>query len=412
MDKNISNLIHLLSVKVIKIIREIRLNGESFDSTNLKKHFLRDEEILNLMKNADENSDENVIENIKVILRKQIDTFRPYLPEYSLQKLKMKINHLNSKSLFDDITEIVAILGSAYNNYDESIKRVNSFFRDFLDRINNTGWRLLNLTDENIKIIEADDAEDEKVLNSVRDINEMVVAEENFEKLKNQIIDITDKINILVENKLASKSEQKISLKENYNDINEQLENYKEKYEAIKDELDRYKTEAIIDDLTGVFRKKYMYTVFEELAASEKKEKPYIVVMTDLDNFKYVNDNYGHTTGDHVLKHFAEIMKKISGSRGTCFRYGGEEFVLTFEDISIDEACKLVESIRVEMSKTKFKLKNEKISITASFGVSVHKPKEQPSDTLERADKNLYFSKNNGKNIVYVESKPYKKDDH
>jgi|GEM_PF-2838007 diguanylate cyclase len=409
MATNISTLIHLLSIKVIKIIREIRMNGETFDSTNLKKYLLRDEEILSVIENS-RNESENIIEDIKTLLRKQTENFRPYLSEKHLQNLKYKINHISNERLFDDLTDIIAILGSSYKSYDESIKRINSFFKDFLERINSTGWKLLELTDENIKILEADNKDDSEVLNNIKSIHTLMDNEESFEKLKNEVIRVADKINVLVENKIAVKSKKQTAFRKNYTDISLQLESYKEKYENIKSELDKYKTEAMFDELTGLYRKKYMFRIFEELSASESKQMPFIIVMTDLDDFKHINDTYGHNAGDHVIKHFAQIIKKISGSRGTAFRYGGEEFVIAFEDITFQKACELIDDIRLELSKTKFKLKNNKISITASFGLAVHKHDEAPEETLERADKNLYKAKNNGKNRIYAESKFFQRD--
>jgi diguanylate cyclase len=126
----------------------------------------------------------------------------------------------------------------------------------------------------------------------------------------------------------------------------------------------------------------------------------------DLDNFKRVNDRFGHNIGDQVIKLMAVILKETLKGQDTAARYGGEEFAVILPKTSLANAVKLAERIRQSLAKKE--MVNRKTgenlgSITVSVGVAAFDRREQPVDLVERADRALYAAKNSGRNKVVSE---------
>lgn len=157
---------------------------------------------------------------------------------------------------------------------------------------------------------------------------------------------------------------------------------------------------AYLDGLTGIFNKRYF---FEVLNANPKlDELKYSIVMVDLDNFKTVNDTYGHPFGDVVLKKVAGIINTTIRPNDIVARYGGEEIIVFLSNFSDkDKVLRRIEIIRKEIEETMIEDEGVSASVTASFGVYCKgDEKITLDDVIKRADENLYLSKRNGKNKI------------
>lgn len=124
------------------------------------------------------------------------------------------------------------------------------------------------------------------------------------------------------------------------------------------------------------------------------------LVVADVDHFKHINDNYGHLAGDKVLRILAkEISARV---RQTDFvaRYGGEEFVVLLNNITLDDAEKLMNNVRQKIEKCPFHFKEKQVQITMSFGIAEFGRNDMPESAFERADKALYRAKQGGRNRV------------
>jgi len=118
--------------------------------------------------------------------------------------------------------------------------------------------------------------------------------------------------------------------------------------------------------------------------------------MTDIDQFKKVNNTFGHDIGDTVLKGYAELMIKGSRKEDLVARFGGEEFIILLPLTSIQEALTIAERIRISLSKTDLIGGNN--FITASYGISQLIENEKRERFIKRADDALYMAKNSGRN--------------
>lgn len=174
---------------------------------------------------------------------------------------------------------------------------------------------------------------------------------------------------------------------------------YKRKQFADSRELLRV---SITDSLTGIFnRAKFGQELNQWVDYSNKYEKPLSLVIFDIDNFKSVNDNYGHLIGDGVLQSIAAVIKKAIRHTDVFARWGGEEFVILLPGTEIHQSMEMTERMRICISKIKYdKVEN----ITCSFGLAELQENESAESLMQRADKHLYEAKDWGKNIVVCDS--------
>ena len=152
---------------------------------------------------------------------------------------------------------------------------------------------------------------------------------------------------------------------------------------------------AHTDRLTGLYNRHFMMTHLEE-SMSDSKSK--FVAMADIDNFKGINDHYGHNAGDYVLRTISTLMKKSAPSCEIS-RWGGEEFLIFGID-SEAKALALMEDLRKKIEDYDFTFDGEKIAVTITAGIAAYREGLSVDEWINEADEKLYFGKNHGKNRV------------
>jgi diguanylate cyclase (GGDEF)-like protein len=167
----------------------------------------------------------------------------------------------------------------------------------------------------------------------------------------------------------------------------------------------RVASQAATDGLTGLAnRRSFDDELALEWRRAERVGDSLALVLADLDNFKSVNDRFGHQTGDAVLRRVAVILD--SGGRQVDFaaRYGGEEFAVLAPETDLDGAARLAERLRSELEAATITLSDGRgLQVTASFGVAIKGDLEGPEELVAAADEALYEAKRNGKNRVAVQ---------
>jgi len=156
---------------------------------------------------------------------------------------------------------------------------------------------------------------------------------------------------------------------------------------------------SLTDPMTGAANRRRMDTVLViELTRFARHGAPFSVVMADVDHFKRVNDDYGHTAGDAVLKALVTIMQDSARATDVVARYGGEEFVIVQPHTTADDAVAWAERIRVKVAESLIPPLDR--GITASFGVTDSREGDTADTLIARADEALYQAKNAGRNRV------------
>ncbi len=154
--------------------------------------------------------------------------------------------------------------------------------------------------------------------------------------------------------------------------------------------------EAYQDYLTGLWNRRFMELEFTKVKGFENN----VIVMSDIDFFKKVNDTYGHNAGDYVLKEISSIFKQNLRETDTVCRWGGEEFLFLMKNTSKADVLSRIERIRSIVEKTKFRFNDIEFNVTVSFGVALIEPNLTVFEGIERADKSMYHSKQNGRNRI------------
>jgi diguanylate cyclase (GGDEF)-like protein len=159
---------------------------------------------------------------------------------------------------------------------------------------------------------------------------------------------------------------------------------------------------AVTDGLTKLYNSRSFYSQLEtEVDRFNRYKHPLALLLLDLDHFKDYNDTYGHLEGDKVLVRFSQIIKSCLRANDSAYRYGGEEFTVILPETAGAEARTVAQRIRSALEAERFSPENgDDVQITISIGVTEYHPKEELSTFIQRADKAMYLSKQNGRNKV------------
>ncbi len=183
------------------------------------------------------------------------------------------------------------------------------------------------------------------------------------------------------------------------------IESLSSQVKILREELQTAKEESMRDGLTGVYNRRAFDRHVKYLVDQNLVQRTgFAILLLDIDDFKRINDTYGHPVGDRVILALANACRQMIRSDDYLARYGGEEFVILLPGASRRNAAKKARQICKSIAKTRYALNDDSdalpLSITASIGVAACAPKDDVDMLLERADKALYKAKAAGKNRV------------
>lgn len=161
--------------------------------------------------------------------------------------------------------------------------------------------------------------------------------------------------------------------------------------------------QAVTDQLTGIYnRVKFDDVIDMEMSRSIRLNSPLSMLIFDIDNFKQVNDRYGHHCGDRVIKTIADTVKVLLRKHDYFIRWGGEEFLILLPHTDGPNAAKLADRLRIEIEQCRIDNGDSPVSVTCSFGVTSLRQGEDAENLTRRADDLLYKAKNSGRNRIEV----------
>lgn len=173
---------------------------------------------------------------------------------------------------------------------------------------------------------------------------------------------------------------------------------------ALRDDLDDTRRQATHDALTHAFNRRWLDENLPRLFARATAERPFSVVMVDIDHFKRLNDTIGHAGGDRVLVAVADTLRRRFRPADLVARYGGEEFAVLMPGTDLTSARKAAERVREAIAYTRFSGQDGAAlpAVTVSCGVAASGPDDRPDTLIRRADDALYRAKGLGRNRVEV----------
>lgn len=304
---------------------------------------------------------------------------------------------------------------------------IRQIFKQYFDEIVNLLNKLSNfiviLTDENLDILDYTEGLS-KVYGAERELKGMHLSTllVNYKEVLKKHIDEKDKVFLIVKGKdgIEVAFHGLVFRVDNYHLF--LIEHYRLTYNELIIKLSKLNEEVMVktrelvrrnmelkrallkikelegkDSLTGILNRRAFMRVFvKEIKRAKRYKIPLSLAILDLDNFKLINDNYGHKAGDMVLKRVCRMVKKNIREQDVFARLGGEEFVILFPHTNLDEAYLVSERLRLKIAELKFKGLSHRI--TASFGITSLKEDDNPETILKRADEALYEAKRSGKN--------------
>ncbi len=177
---------------------------------------------------------------------------------------------------------------------------------------------------------------------------------------------------------------------------------------SIIDATDKYHLEqkiqyqASYDDLTGLLNRRAIIEKLHKERAPESCPSE-VCLLIDIDNFKYINDHFGHSAGDEVIKRFSQQCKEVVSDYGLIARWGGEEFIIFLLERSIEEANIIAQTILHRCEQEYYEFSGTKHSVTASIGISRCSPEHCNIEHLiQAADNNMYQAKQQGRNQIVL----------
>jgi diguanylate cyclase len=188
------------------------------------------------------------------------------------------------------------------------------------------------------------------------------------------------------------------------------LQNSKSEISTLQQSLEAIRAESLTDPLTGLGNRKFFDRALDDaIAGASANGEPLSLLMLDIDHFKSFNDNYGHLTGDQVLRLVALSLKQNVRGQDVTARYGGEEFAVVLPSTAMRQAITVADHIRRSVMSKELKKKStgEILGrVTISIGVATITPGDNAHSLIERADSCLYAAKRNGRNRVICEADP------
>jgi polar amino acid transport system substrate-binding protein len=169
-------------------------------------------------------------------------------------------------------------------------------------------------------------------------------------------------------------------------------------YDLLEEKNKALEKLSITDPLTDLYnRHKLDMEYARERKRSNRYQRPFSLVIIDIDHFKFINDRYGHQVGDVVLKKLGELIKQRTRSSDITGRWGGEEFLIICPETDRKGAWRLADELRKDVQAFRFL---PEVTVTISGGVAEYQPGEDGDQLLKRADDNLYQAKNSSRNTI------------
>jgi diguanylate cyclase (GGDEF)-like protein len=313
------------------------------------------------------------------------------MPSYEDKEMNQSINQL-SKKINDDPTLIESseIQNNIRNLIEQRIDSDQQAITDKAEKISQFITKVSTLIDDTVSHNSESSDSLQAINGEIKSITFEDLNQQTFENFKTNLISISSQMQ-----EALSKLNNKLSDEQNEVSI------LREKIKSLESSLQTAQAEGRTDFLTGLLTRRAIdreVKVLDENFLNNLED--FIVVLIDLDNFKTINDRYGHDGGDVVLSTFAKILQKKSQNNAVIARYGGEEFIILLKKSTTSDARNLLIQIREFIHKTKFLYNNLSIKVTFSAGLALRSSHETIEEVIKEADKLLYKAKHLGKDRI------------
>lgn len=327
-----------------------------------------------------------------------IKNFSMGFEETGSDRFARRIDDLSEKFVTEKKTKTVETI---FDSYKKSIPAFIRGQKEYLNNREKELWDIVNLQRKAITTLSTE--------NQV--YNRKVY--ERSKELDN--ITMLDDIKIMKKNLKKEVASIQATVRKKEEQDRQQMDVLSKQVSRLNVELKKVKTKAMTDGLTKAYNREAFDSYIRNLVDRNTiKQSPFSLLMLDIDDFKKINDTYGHQIGDRVLVALVKKCTEFIRDEDFLARYGGEEFVIVLPGASLRNALKKAQRLRKAIAETHYTTDKEKggkrLSITVSIGASSFCKNDSVSTVIDRSDQALYQAKRTGKNRVVggedIESEP------
>ncbi len=316
-----------------------------------------------------------------------------------ISTLKKRLEKHDHEAVVDVINHLAKIVSSLLDDINKETRETGSFLADLMAQLQELDQYVVNgqvLQQQSLQSgKELDRAVQEQVSDiaiSVRDASDLQVLKEDVSSHLVNIKGHMDRHLKMAEErfKVAVKNEKK---------LRKRLQEVEGETSILRHKILEAQARSSMDAVTGLpNRAAYDERIKDEYKRWLRFKSPLILMVWDLDDFKMVNDRYGHQAGDKALRIIGQILIKRLRQTDFVGRYGGEEFCVLLSGATVNEAATVAEQIRQSVEKSGFHSANKPVTLTISCGYTEFREGDTPDSAFSRADSALYKAKGEGKN--------------
>lgn len=294
---------------------------------------------------------------------------------------------------------IAHLVGRLRTNVQREKQDLEQFLANLTGRLEELDAHLQHVETDRRDAVASGRNLDQAVQEQVQGIHSSVADASELGQLKKSIEQRLDAINNHMQEFRRTEESRNTAAEERIQALNERLRGMEQETTQLRNRVKEERRLAVIDSLTEVHnRMAYEERIEEEYARWKRFGGPLSVVLIDIDNFKDVNDTYGHKAGDKVLRTIAGLLNSRIRETDFLARYGGEEFVVLMPGAEPANAKTVADELRHAVQECGFHYRGAAVSVTISCGVAGFRTGDQPENVFERADMALYRAKETGRN--------------
>ncbi|MFP4606750.1 MAG: diguanylate cyclase [Thiohalospira sp.] len=305
------------------------------------------------------------------------------------------------------LEELADLAATARARLTEEQEEMAGFLQEVSDHLQELDSHIREAAGREEEAAAAEQELDAAVSDRVRAMQTSLQEAEDLPTLKATVSDQLNAINAHLEEYRSRADARRTEMEREMERVHARMESLEVVTGVLRERLASEREQALRDPLTGVYnRLAWDERLAQEQARFQRQGHDVGLALWDLDGFKAINDTYGHTAGDKVIRAVADLLVRRLRATDFVARYGGEEFVVLMPDTPLDDAVELAEELRRSVAALQFVYRGERVPITISCGLTALAPGDSADAAFQRADAALYRAKEAGRDRVEVDRPP------
>ena len=316
-----------------------------------------------------------------------------------INSLEQRLEQHNKEAVVTVVKDLTKIVSGLLTDLNKETRATGSFLADLMARLHELDKYVVSGQTLQQESLQSGKDLDQVVKEQVGGIATSVRDAQDLQLLKQDLASHLETIKGHMDRHLQDAEERFQESQQNETKLRKRLQEVEEETGVLRHKILEAQARSSMDSVTGLpNRAAYDERMQDEYIRWKRFKSPLVLMVWDLDDFKQVNDRFGHQAGDKALRVIGKILKKRLRQTDFVGRYGGEEFCILLANTPMDQAAVVAEQIRKSVETSGFRSGNKPITLTISCGYSDFRDGDTPEMVFERADRAMYQAKSAGKN--------------